>query len=127
METNAPDFKDRDAFDPNERELCPDGACTGLIGVDGKCKVCGQAGAAAAGGRSVSRQSAIDETLPPEGAAGVGGDETAGDREAGASDHEDAGDGHDPDDDRELCSDGACTGLIGSDGKCKVCGRSAAS
>ena len=27
-------------------------------------------------------------------------------------------------DDRELCPDGACTGLIGPDGRCKVCGRS---
>ena len=25
------------------RELCPDGACVGLIGSDGKCKVCGRA------------------------------------------------------------------------------------
>jgi hypothetical protein len=24
-----------------DRELCPDGACIGLIGSDGKCKVCG--------------------------------------------------------------------------------------
>ncbi len=30
-------------------------------------------------------------------------------------------------DSRELCSDGSCVGLIGSDGKCKVCGRPAAS
>jgi hypothetical protein len=25
---------------------------------------------------------------------------------------------------RELCSDGSCTGLIGSDGRCRICGRS---
>ena len=30
-------------------------------------------------------------------------------------------------DDRHLCPDGACTGLIGTDGKCKECGRSASS
>jgi hypothetical protein len=29
------------------------------------------------------------------------------------------------DDDRELCPDGACIGILGSDGRCKVCGRSA--
>jgi hypothetical protein len=30
-------------FDPN-RKLCPDGSCVGVIGADGKCGVCGQAG-----------------------------------------------------------------------------------
>jgi hypothetical protein len=29
------------------------------------------------------------------------------------------------DEDRRLCPDGACIGLIGYDGRCKVCGRSA--
>ncbi|HEY4058585.1 MAG TPA: hypothetical protein VGM39_18355 [Kofleriaceae bacterium] len=28
---------------PPERELCPDGACVGVIGADGTCKVCGKA------------------------------------------------------------------------------------
>jgi hypothetical protein len=27
-------------------------------------------------------------------------------------------------DDRTLCPDGACIGVIGADGRCKVCGRS---
>ena len=36
-------------------------------------------------------------------------------------------DGAFDDEDRQLCPDGACTGLLGSDGKCKECGRSAAS
>ena len=26
------------------RKLCPDGACVGVIGEDGRCKVCGQGG-----------------------------------------------------------------------------------
>jgi hypothetical protein len=26
------------------RKLCPDGACIGVIGADGRCSVCGQAG-----------------------------------------------------------------------------------
>ena len=29
------------------------------------------------------------------------------------------------DDDRRLCSDGACTGLVGADGRCKLCGLAA--
>src|SRR4051794_34255781 len=27
----------------DERQLCPDGACVGVIGPDGTCKVCGRA------------------------------------------------------------------------------------
>jgi hypothetical protein len=30
------------AFAGEERELCPDGACIGVIGPAGKCKVCGR-------------------------------------------------------------------------------------
>jgi hypothetical protein len=29
------------AFDPN-RQLCPDGACVGVLGPDGLCNVCGR-------------------------------------------------------------------------------------
>ena len=28
-------------FDAVHRSLCPDGNCTGLIGDDGRCKICG--------------------------------------------------------------------------------------
>jgi hypothetical protein len=34
---------DEDSFDFENRVLCPDGSCTGII-VDGKCTVCGKAG-----------------------------------------------------------------------------------
>jgi len=30
-------------FDPHRR-LCPDGACIGVIGDDGRCRVCGRSG-----------------------------------------------------------------------------------
>jgi hypothetical protein len=30
--------------DDGERRLCADGACTGLVGADGRCRVCGRAG-----------------------------------------------------------------------------------
>lgn len=83
-----------------ERTLCPDGACTGVIGSDGTCKVCGRA-------------------------APFWGDE----RRRGMVDAEPAAvaDAGPPvvDDDRELCPDGACTGVLGPDRTCKVCGRRA--
>ena len=31
-------------FDPDHRELCADGNCTGVLGPDGKCKACGLQG-----------------------------------------------------------------------------------
>src|SRR5512136_651217 len=34
--------KDEAGFDPESRRLCADDTCTGVIGPDGKCKVCGK-------------------------------------------------------------------------------------
>lgn len=79
-----------------ERRLCPDGGCTGLIGIDGKCSVCG-----------VTDEDAPIAAAPPVERV-----------EAGSEPTESA----DPDD-RRLCPDGACTGLLGADNRCKLCGR----
>ena len=92
------DFKDRGEFDEAERELCPDGNCTGLIGVDGRCKACGRA---KDGSRPAPAAKADPETARTE-----------------------AHDAPFDDDDRKLCPDGNCTGLLGSDGRCKLCGAS---
>jgi hypothetical protein len=40
-ETQAEPVGDEDGFDFEDRVLCPDGACTGII-VDGKCTECGR-------------------------------------------------------------------------------------
>jgi hypothetical protein len=36
-------FRDEEEFDFENRVLCPDGSCTGII-VDGKCVECGRPG-----------------------------------------------------------------------------------
>ena len=57
-----------DAKFDSKRRLCPDGSCIGVVGDDGRCRVCGRdAGggknAAAAGGRNGGRIAATaDET-----------------------------------------------------------------
>ena len=84
-----------------DRELCPDGSCIGLIGDDGRCRVCGL---------TSDGQAPEPVAVTASSPRGVPGDSD------GAFD-----------DDRELCPDGACIGILGSDGKCKVCGRSAGS
>ncbi len=95
-----------DDFNPDDRELCPDGSCTGVIGDDGKCRECGTP----AGPKSERRAES---------------DDGEGDFDASApkSDENDASASNSfDDDDRKLCPDGECTGLLGADGRCKVCG-----
>ena len=89
----------------DDRDLCPDGSCIGLIGEDGRCKVCGRA----KDPESTQAREQIAAEMPSD--ESLEGDPT----------------GSFGDDDRQLCPDGACIGLIGSDGKCKVCGRAASS
>ena len=88
-----------DDLDLEERRLCPDGACIGVLGADGRCGVCGRA-----------EDGSAAEPVP-----------AAADAEAAGAD-EGTPDG---DDDRQLCPDGACIGVIGDDGRCRECGRAA--
>jgi hypothetical protein len=110
-------------FDPHRR-LCPDGACIGVIGDDGRCRVCGRAasGGAAPAGFVASR--------PDDGDAGDDWDsgEDADEAANAPGDARDAkaaagGAGFDPA--RRLCPDGSCIGVIGPQGVCTVCGQKA--
>jgi hypothetical protein len=92
------------------RRLCPDGACVGVIGPDGKCSECGRS---ASGEPTADEPIAIMSDDEPD-------DEPAGERSPAAV--EDGG-AFDPN--RRLCSDDACIGVIGNDGRCKVCGKPA--
>ena len=103
-----------DKFNLEERVLCEDDTCIGLVGPNGKCRVCG-------------RVYQGDEALPPTGnveSAPFGDStDTAGkvsddDGEAAASE----ADTWDPAE-RVLCSDDTCVGIIGPDGTCGICGR----
>jgi hypothetical protein len=129
----------------DQRQLCPDGGCVGVIGPDGTCKVCGRV----APNWGDERNRGLN---PPEddlGAAEDDGDDDAlgangdGHGEAGEDEDEDedeagedgeagagAENGEAPDGEwpeRELCSDGTYIGVIGGNGRCKVCGKPGAS
>lgn len=87
--------------DWEKRVLCIDESCIGTIGPDGKCKECGKVyqGELPEGHGSISTQAVFQEKPSVDA---------------------------DCDEDWEkriLCSDGACIGVIGSDGKCKECGK----
>jgi hypothetical protein len=96
-------------FDENEdwarRILCSDESCIGTIGPDSKCKECGKVydGIISEGHvESVVQTVNAEKEKPVESA------------------DEDNGDDWDK---RVLCSDGACIGVIGPDGRCKECGK----
>jgi hypothetical protein len=91
-------------FDASRRRLCPDGSCIGVLDQTGRCKVCGMtadgsAPAAAAAPPSEPQEEVENEPVRAEA----------------------DGEGFDPR--RRLCPDGSCVGVIGPDGRCKVCGR----
>ena len=118
-------------IDWDHRELCPDGACNGVVSDEGVCKVCGKA--VPNWGDERMRGHANE----PED---EGEDEDDEDLEDDDEDLEDDDDDEEADDDepdaaieasgewteRKLCDDGACIGVIGSDGKCTVCGKRSA-
>ena len=94
-------------FDENEdwekRILCSDESCIGTIGSDGKCKECGK----------------VYEGELPAG-HGVNSVKATAIKDQQVSTNTDSDDDWDK---RVLCSDGACIGTIGPDGKCKECGK----
>jgi len=96
-------------FDTDEdwekRVLCSDESCIGTIGPDGKCKECGKAyeGKLPAGHGGCNKKTVTTEEKKPVSSADAESDDDW--------------------DKRVLCSDEACIGVIGPDGKCKECGK----
>ncbi|HEY5920623.1 MAG TPA: hypothetical protein VIV11_03085 [Kofleriaceae bacterium] len=116
----------------DQRQLCSDGACVGVIGSDGTCKVCGRA---APNWGEERKRGLLPEADASEGDAEDDEDDDYEDDDEYEDDEADdegnvaaeAAPAADPDwEQRKLCPDEACIGVIGSDGRCKVCHRSAA-
>jgi hypothetical protein len=106
----------------SHRRLCPDGACIGVIGDDGRCRVCGRS--AGGGGKDAATAApatgdAVEDEMDDwshDAAADVGASDADDAKAAAAA-------GFDPN--RRLCPDGDCIGVIGADGVCTVCGQKA--
>jgi hypothetical protein len=113
----------------SHRRLCPDGACIGVIGDDGRCRVCGRSAAgggndAAPSGFVAAGSDDADDDHDRDERGHAGADETRDvDADADARTAAPAGAGFDPN--RRLCPDGGCIGVIGGDGVCTVCGQKA--
>lgn len=110
-------------IDWDHRILCPDGACNGLVGPDGQCKVCGMIVPNWAEERTRGLQEDPDE--PDEDEADEDEDDEDND-EYEDDDREPAAEHEGEWTDRKLCDDGACVGVIGPDGTCTVCGKQSA-
>lgn len=107
----------------DQRLLCPDGGCVGVIGDNGLCKVCGRA--APNWGDERKRGLAPDDVEDNDE-----NDDEDDDEEYNDGDEDEDADlqPESPSDigewkDRKLCVDGACVGVIGDDNKCRVCGK----
>ncbi|MFH0728963.1 MAG: hypothetical protein V2B19_21825 [Pseudomonadota bacterium] len=102
------DTTDRIDSEWENRTLCRDGNCIGVIGDDGRCKECGlpYAGELPTKTGPITESPAEPDTHPEPDPQ---------------TDLESL-----PDEDwenRVLCLDGNCIGVIGPDGLCKVCGK----
>ena len=103
-------------FNLDERVLCQDGNCIGLVGSDGKCKVCGliyegDTPLPEASGPAVPLSEMMDA------------DDTSDDSNSqnNLDNSDDAGAVYS--DERICCSDDNCIGIVGPDGRCGTCGR----
>jgi len=109
-----------------QRTLCSDESCIGVIGPDGRCKECGLP---YAGGPAENI-----ERPPADGdfEEAVEDDDADEDMEEFSADEDTEEFSTDEDvetitdlewEQRTLCSDESCIGVIGPDGRCKECGK----
>ena len=92
------------------RTLCSDESCIGVIGPDGHCKECG-------------KPYAGDLKWTPVDADESAAVESDFDDVADISDEDDAVQADSEWENRTLCSDESCIGVIGPNGRCKECGK----
>jgi hypothetical protein len=94
-----------------QRALCPDESCLGVLGTDGRCRLCGLRGDLSQPPEPGMQPVAQNDAEPPAQ------DQAA----ASQSSPSDARSGEDFDE-RALCDRDDCIGILGPDGACKECG-----
>ena len=110
----------------DNRILCSDGNCIGVIGADGRCKECGKKYEGPLPEKiAMEEEEQVvdeDEEMP---AAAEENNENNMVVESPANENNTVEESPADDDweHRVLCSDGNCIGIIGPDGKCKECGK----
>ena len=99
-----------------QRTLCSDESCIGVIGPDGHCKECGLP-------YTGEPSENIEETAAEADFEEIVEDEDADEDMEEFSEDEDAALTDLEWEQRTLCSDESCIGVIGPDGRCKECGK----
>ena len=121
METEIPNEDEQGTnqsdSDWDNRILCSDGSCIGVIGPDGHCKECGK-----------KYEGTLPETIVADNESRSEGEDeprTGADMDAQPAADASLREETEADDwvNRQLCSDGNCIGVIGPDGRCKECGK----
>ena len=105
--------------DWEKRTLCSDPACIGVIGSDGRCKECGKPYE----GDAFEDRPFEDLASEPDAEAEEEEEFAEADDELESYEEDDEPIDDDEWSNRTLCSDPACIGVIGSDGRCKECGK----
>ena len=133
METE--ENKNKTDLDWDQRILCSDESCIGVIGPDGRCKECGlpYAGGPSENIEQTPADADFEDAVEDEDAdedmeefsVDEDAEEFSEDEDAEEfSEDEDAETITDLDwEQRTLCSDESCIGVIGPDGRCKECGK----
>jgi hypothetical protein len=103
FESNGNEEKNQRDDDWENRILCRDENCIGVIGPDGRCKECGKP---------------YEELQTPEAQTARPESEAVGDSKGSQEPVQE-----DDWESRTLCSDESCIGVIGPDGRCKECGK----
>ncbi len=101
-----------------ERILCSDESCIGVVGPDGRCKECGRPyeGPLPLPSQPAPAAQPIDAADMPE-------ETQAEEKPAEETEGSDAQIDDEAWQARKLCRDESCIGVIGPDGRCKECGR----
>ncbi len=129
METEISEDNERETapteIDWDRRILCSDGSCIGVIGPGGRCKECGKE---YEGTLAEDHFSETEEPSPPDSSLEEAGPapEREVSQETAGSNVADEVPADDDWQDRILCGDGNCIGVIGPDGRCKECGKGSA-
>ncbi|HEY4182830.1 MAG TPA: hypothetical protein VGM90_38640 [Kofleriaceae bacterium] len=103
------------------RALCSDGGCTGVIGPNGQCKVCGRA----AQNWGDERKRGMRNPTAPQPVAADADEPSDVPTELAPASPAKIGAAATGWTSRQLCSDGGCIGVVGAGGVCKVCGKAA--
>ena len=108
---NSKEEYDSGDSDWENRTLCSDESCIGIIGPDGHCKECG---------RPYEKPHEQPQAEDEESTSAQSDSQPAEDSLGEAPP---ASDSDNDWENRTLCSDESCIGVIGPDGRCKECGK----